>query len=78
MDEELRRELSEQFLLDLPEHLTVKIGTDDSKVFRRWYKHNQDDPWPLIVEYLSNCDHSAKDFEIDRIKYKFLFLCDHY
>ena len=79
LDDELRRQLNEQFLLDLPKHLTTNIGTaaDDIKVFRRWYKHNENDPWPMIVGYLSQCDHSDKDFEIDRIKYKFLFLCDH-
>lgn len=78
LDDELKRQLNEQFLVDLPERLTTNIGTDDSKVFRRWYIINANDPWPMIVRHLSNCEHSAKDFEIDRIKYNFLFLCDHY
>ena len=63
--------------MDLPKDATVNIGASDSKIIQRWYKEHQDDPWPSVVTYLSSYDDCIKDFEIDRIKYKFLYMCDH-
>ena len=60
--------------MDLPKDAT---GASDSKIMQRWYREHQDDPWPLVVTYLSCYDNGIKDFEIDRIKCKFLYMCDH-
>lgn len=47
-------------------------GASGSKIIQRWYREHQDDPWPLVVAYLSCFDDC-----FDRIKYKSLYICDH-
>ena len=60
--------------MDLPKCAT---GASDSKIIQTWYREHRDDPWPLVVAHLSCYDDYTKDFEIDRIKCKFLYMCDH-
>ena len=78
LDDELRSHFKEHFLFDLREDATIDVvGASDNKIFQWWYRQNRDDPWPLIVTHLSSYDNSSKEFEIDKIKYNFLYLCDH-
>ena len=75
LDDELRSHFQEQFLFDLRKDATNRAS--DNKIFQWWYIQNRDDPWPLIVTHLSSYDNSTKEFEINKIKYNFLYLCDH-
>ena len=48
----------------------------DTTMIKGWYQNNQDDPWPKILAFLSCYDYN-EHYEIDKIKYKFLYMCDH-
>lgn len=89
MDDKLKIHLNEQFHKDLTKDVaivtagvaTVTGGVDvvgDDVHIKRWYERNQKDPWPSVIKFLS-CYDCSEDFqiEIDSLKYKFLYLCDH-
>ena len=74
MDDNLKNHLNKLFQLNCKDANT-NIG---AMAIQRWYAHNQSDPWPSIVAHLLsyNNEHD-KEFEIDRISCKFLYMCDH-
>ena len=85
MDDKLKIHLNEQFHIDLTKDATTATAGVDarggSKYIKRWYEHNQKDPWPLVVKFLSCydcCEGFQKeiDSQINSLKDKFLYLCN--
>lgn len=62
--------------MDLTKDVTSSVTNNRAKVMQRWYSVNKNDPWPSVVSHLSCCD-DTKCFEVDTLKYKYLFMCDH-